>query len=239
MQKRSSSKFTTDAADASYEARFAAPSFDLARRNVDVLQALYEAMAPRFPVPINDLQAAGGQSMADLKVRVSLFGGRASIEIGAQSLKANFTGLRSDNDVSIARDCVTLAEEAIRSVWNDLTISEAVLDLQLQIELEGGEDAADKTLQSLSKAYIGLEEDGLEIKNWPMLYLKNASHKWQSIISVQNLLGRPGMLLTTTRSVYDTTGPYQTLDAQADHSQKLMEALWRHLHLERKVTGRA
>ena len=108
-------KFSIEWFNMTYDVEFAAPAFDLPSNNTSVLKAFYETIHPRFPINSRDMHVAGGNSLSDVHVRITLFNGNGVIDISADRMSLVFNNLRTIEDLTTCKDCFSLSEEALQS----------------------------------------------------------------------------------------------------------------------------
>ena len=92
---------TVQRLDLTYEATFAAPSFDLVQTGAQLLRSLHNSLHPRFSISPSDMHALGGTKISDVRCLISVFAGNGHIEVAADRLAMTFNNIRTSADLAI------------------------------------------------------------------------------------------------------------------------------------------
>ena len=104
---------TFSRADLNYEANFSAPSFELPALGSALLKSLYESIRPLYLINTTDMRVLGGNSLSDVRVQVTVFGGLGLIDVGPDGITMNFRDLRNTGDFATCLKCISLSEETV------------------------------------------------------------------------------------------------------------------------------
>jgi hypothetical protein len=233
-------RFTTRWIDVTYEAVFAAPAFDLPSRNISVLKAFYEAINPRFAITMNNLQAMGGTSVADVRARIVLFNGSGILDVSAEKFSAVFTNLRARSDVEIIKDCIRIAEGALRSALPDIQDREVNINSTVYIELaDEGQSAIDFLggLTSSRKVINPKAFNASEVHYGLSAEIVNSAARWRTSLRVEAAQFDPRILIMNSRATYPADGALQSFEDQARHVEQVLETVARELGLEMAATA--
>lgn len=136
--------------DLAYEVPFKRPVFDIARPGAPILRAYYDALNPRFPIAMSDLQAPSATSFGDVLFRVVLFGGSGVLETTLTRFYARFERIQSQQDLKVVSDCVSLSEQALKSAVTEVEPVGARIVSASWFSCEGGADAASTFLTGMA-----------------------------------------------------------------------------------------
>lgn len=222
--------------DVTYEAAFSAPLFDLPTRNVAILKAFHETISPRFAISLNDLQVTGGATLGDVRARVVVFGGNGIFDIFVEKFAAAFTNLRTQSDIEIVKDCMLLANHAMRSVLPTVSYREVILTSTLFLNLQGPENAATEFLDSFPSANrltaAGLAQ-GTEVHYGLLADFENSSEAWRVTVRMERSYADQRILIIIARASYGMGGTLQTFSDQAAHLEGVLEAVFKATNLKR------
>jgi len=233
-------RFAAWSIDVTYEAVFATPAFDLASRNVSALRALYEAISPRFPISMQNLQASGGTSVADLRVRATLFNGHGVLEISAERLSAVFTQLRSRSDTEIAKDCVRLAQAALRTALPDTRNREENINCVAYLELVNDSQSANDYLDNLMSKQKIIRPGSFnasDVHYGLSAEIRDSAAGWKTSLRVDAARFDPRILIINCHTTYPAEGTLRSFEDQAGHVEKILETATRELGLEMAKTS--
>ncbi|MGQ0655206.1 MAG: hypothetical protein ACT4P4_23570 [Betaproteobacteria bacterium] len=103
--------------DVIYEGRFGSPSLDFALSPGLVLKSLVKTVGARWSIASQDISVQPGYRVSDVRIKATLFNGRATLEVDADKIGAHFQDARPNaDDRTTIRDCLHIALEGITSV---------------------------------------------------------------------------------------------------------------------------
>jgi hypothetical protein len=147
--------------DLAYEVPFKRPVFDIAQPGAQILRAYYDALNPRFPIAMSDLQAApSAASFGDVLYRVVLFGGSGVLETTLTRFYARFERIQTQQDLKVVSDCVSISEQALKSTVTELEPIGARIVSASWLSCEGGADVANNFLTRIARSALDLNPEG-------------------------------------------------------------------------------
>ena len=214
-------RFRTNWLEVSYERRFRQPSFDIAATPATVLRALHEAISPRYPLSSADLAVEAGRSVADVRLKATLFGGNGLIEVTADSFSGSFRNAIGPGDVQKVQDCVALGLGAVESAVPNLALAAGSITSRLFVELIDEPHDAHVFLRELmasSGPHISFREvAGVECIPGMKTDLINAEQKWEFVFQLDRALRSRNELFVLLVARYEQDGAYRSVDEQAKH----------------------
>ncbi len=210
-----------------YDVDFAAPSFDLPISNTSVLKAFYETIHPRFPINARDMYVSGGNLLSDIHVRVTLFNGDGVIDISVDKMSLVFNNLRTEKDLKICRDCISLSEEALQKSLPDVSVCTVAIKPTLFLELIGGEQDAGNHLSRLQGSSIQLDLSAFgNATQHPgvNLEVENSEEKWDALFHAFRNQIRASSLILSCQASYRADGTVRGLENRANHLKQLLLA---------------
>lgn len=137
---------------------FSEPMLSIGHKSVEILDAFYRALHPRYPLALNDLQSFGGNSVADLRLIINGLSGRGRITIEPGTLSIAWLDLvKSEDDLKAAKDYMQTSEDALKEAVPGFEIAQRQFRALMWIECEGGDEAAKAFLQEKGNAAFGFE----------------------------------------------------------------------------------
>lgn len=227
-------RFTTRWMEVTYEAFFAGPVFELPAGQVALLRAFYEAVSPRFAVGLNDLQVAGGASIGDVRARMVLFGGNAVFEISPEKFTAIFSALRTESDITVAKDCISLVNQALVSTFSAASYREWVLSPTAYLELQGSDTAAIEFLDR----YAGRKDPQLRAAKGGKVHyglladIENPGEKSRTNVRIERLFSQQRILLISLRSIFQRDSTFQAFEDQAAYVESVANSVLKDIGLE-------
>ena len=221
--------------DIGYEIDFAQPVFELPTKAVQVLEAFYKCLSPRFPMGMSDLQSLGGVSYADIMLRINLSGANGAIAITAERLSASFTGLRSNDELKTVENCVTLSEDALNMALPELSVRARNIRVLSWLECEGGSDAVKRLLDKHGQAELPLA--GVDLGADELNYrfgaeLTNAGERWSAVISLEGSAIKQANLYFRLETNFLEDGKYDSLERRIEHTRDLYYRILKGFGLE-------
>jgi hypothetical protein len=223
--------------DLSYEARFTAPLFSLAAAPVEILKAVHARVSPKYRLNSSDLAVDSGRSMADVRAKVSLFGGNGVLEISADSLSARFNNPTAPKDLEVVKDCIQLALDALfdSTGTDNVAFSAEVVSLRMFAELLDNPSDARSFLRSLSKdtrVYKANQHLSAEVVPGLKYELEKSKDKWHFSFDVSRAIRAENELFISSSTSFLEGSAFQGLEAKARHIEALLDAAFAWLGLE-------
>lgn len=228
-------KFSIEWFNMTYDVEFAAPAFDLPSNNTSVLKAFYETIHPRFPINSRDMHVAGGNSLSDVHVRITLFNGNGVIDISADRMSLVFNNLRTIEDLTTCKDCFSLSEEALQKSLPAVSSHTIAIKPTLFLELQGGEHNASEYLSQLlrSSIQIDLSAFGNTIQHPGVsLEVENFEEKWNATFHAFRDRIKASALIVSGQANYRTDGTVRGLENRVNHLDVLLMAFANGIGLE-------
>lgn len=122
--------------DLSIETQFKSPSFALWKQGIELLQDLHGRLVSLTELSLSDMHYQTGPRLSDVRVTVSLFGDRASIEITSEKYKTAFKNLRTVEDLSLCRTCIGKSQQAVEAYLPDMIARASSVQMTVRIEFE-------------------------------------------------------------------------------------------------------
>lgn len=218
-----------------YDVEFASPAFDLPTRNTNVLKALYETIYPRFPINPRDMRVAEGNVLSDVHVRVTLFNGNGVIDVAGDKMSLAFNNLKTEEDLTICRDCISLSEEALQQSLPDVSVRTVTIKPTLFLELKGGEQNSGKHLSRLLKSSI---QPDLSAFGSPVQYpgvnleVENSAEGWNAIFYAFRDRTKASSLILSCHAAYQANGKVRGLENRVNHMEQLLKIFLDSIDLE-------
>jgi hypothetical protein len=218
-----------------YEARFSAPSFDLPSRSTLILKSFYEEINPRYAIRPGDMQVMGGNTLSDVRTRITLFGGNGTLDITVDKLLCFFSNLRSKSDLTICKDCISLSEQAIRSSLPDASVQAVAINPALVLQLGGGEENATNHLSRVVGKSIGPKLGAIgNIVQHPGVSwgIENVDEGWQATFRANRDPTRVSSLFVFCDSLYKQDSAIAGLEDRAQHVEYLLSRFLESIELK-------
>lgn len=218
-----------------YEVEFASPSFDLPTSNVNVLKDFYETIHPRFPINTPDMHVTGGNLLSDVHVRITLFNGNGIIDISVDRMSLTFDNLRTESDLTICKDCISLSEEALQKSLPAVSVRIIAIKPTLYLGLNGDQEDVTNYLARLPGANIKLDLSafGSAVQHPGInLEVDNFEEKWNAIFhAFQDRTGVASLTFFCS-AVYRANGTVRGLENRANHLEQLLKTFLDSVGLE-------
>jgi len=124
------------------------PMMDIGKRAVEIIDAYYDLISPRFPLSLSNLQSFAGNTMAEVGVRIMVFGENGVLEFLPDRFEARFSNLRTDGDTAIAKECVGLAEQGLDGAYPNGQWLNSSIKTKAWFKCEGGSDSVTELIDS-------------------------------------------------------------------------------------------
>ena len=200
--------------DAEYEVVFSEPLFDLPRRNVEVLESFYHGLKSEYLAAPSDMQVAGGSSLSDIKVRVVMFGGLATLEVTIDRMLVEFRRLASSNELHICESCMLASERVIWGMYPKLRINRTAFNFDVHVKLNGNKSAVQLLRDVVGNGNnIDLSQFG-DVERFPAASttILNEQKGWNSVFHAWASLPDRSRLIASFRSNYIEAETDQSLD---------------------------
>ena len=217
-----------------YEVQFPTPSLDLPERSTELLRAFYNHLGSRFSLSPGDLRVSGGPSLADISVRVALFGGDGRIEVTVDELSFEFENLQKVSNIAICQDCLTMSEQAIREFCPSMNFDAAVATLDYIVELGDGIESASDYLSQVTGSGISLRLGEIKgaIKHPGIrLEIENETEKWDVFIGTDRHIGEKKSLSVSVFSMFDDDSAVQGAKNRVDLLNRLIDLYFKGIGL--------
>ncbi len=221
--------------DVTYDVEFATPAFDLPSSNVSVLKTFYETIHPRFRINTRDMHVAGGNLLSDVRVRVTLFNGNGVIDISVDRMSLAFNNLRTENDLTICKDCISLSEEALHKSLPTVSIRIIAIKPTLYLGLNGAQEDVSNYLARLPAANLKLDLSafGSAVQHPGInLEVDNYDERWNAIFHAFQDRTRVASLTLFCSAVYRADGKVRGLENRANHLEQLLNTFLDSIGLE-------
>lgn len=218
-----------------YERPFEGPLFSVPKLAVEILDGLYGALNPDFPLAMSDLTATTGNSMSDIVVRVRLFSGNGGLEITPEKFSASFQKLQSKEDLKTVENVVLLSEATLeKSLGEKISYSGARFGLSLWFECKDGVDGVRGLLEKYGTLNVDLpvEKIGAETAAAkPRGTLYNDSEGWriEFLLEPSQLTGTH--LYFACDCSYTESGKYINFNERTQHLDNITKFLLEHHEL--------
>lgn len=216
---------TVERIDLTYEAAFGAPTFDLPLRGSALLKSLYEAIHPRYPIPLTHMQIFGGNAMSDVRVRITLFNGNGSIDVTADKMFLNFSDVRGKDGIDICKDCILSSERALTKVLPELNVRFVTIrpTLLVNVGAEGDQEVGFLSDLRGDRASIDLSEfEGASQHKGVNLSIKNAKAGWSVIFHTFHNQAAVKSFVISCHAQYEEYGDIRGLENREHHLRMLL-----------------
>jgi len=229
-------RYKVNYADFSYEAHFGSPFFAVAMSPGVVLTAVHKQLSPKYVIPTRDLTVDSARAVGDIRAKISLFGGRGTLEVSTDVFAARFNEPRTTNDFDVIRDCIQLTHDALLS-WNTtaytVVFREEAINLRMFLEL--GSDAHEFLRNVVPRSEIYPSDEGdskAEVIPGFHSELVRSDEKWDFSLGVQRAARSRSELFVVGNMRFYDGGRYATLNEKAEHYATIMKAEVARLKLE-------
>ena len=138
--------------DLSIETKFKSPSFALWTEGLELLKDLHGRLGLETELDSSDMHYQTGTRLSDVRVIVSLFGDRASIEIRSDKSNTAFKNLKTLEDHRLCRTCIGRAQQAVKATLPDVTELSSNVQMAVHIKFEDRSQFITQRTQSASSA---------------------------------------------------------------------------------------
>ena len=218
-----------------YDVEFTAPAFDLPSNNISVLKTFYEKIHPRYSINSRDMHVTGGNLLSDVHVRATLFNGNAFIDISVDRMSIVFNNLRTKEDLTICRDCISLSEEALQKSLSAVSVRTVSFKPAVFLELNGGQEDVDNYLSRLpgSSIQADLSAFGTTIQHPGVsLDIENFKEKWNANFHAFRDRIKASALIISCQANYRADGTVRGIENRANHLDQLALAFLKSIDLE-------
>ena len=200
--------------DVQYEVVFSEPLFDLPRRNVEVLESFYNNFKPEYFVSLSDMQVIGGTALSDVKLRMVMFGGFATLEVTIDKMRIEFRQLKSSSDLNTCKSCTLASERAIWGIYPELRINGTEFNFDVHIKLSDNQNAGQLLRDVVGYGNnIDLSQFG-DVERLPAANtaILSKQKEWSAVFHAYATLPDRSGLIASFRSSYTEAEPDQGLD---------------------------
>ncbi len=221
--------------DLNYEIEFSAISFDLPERGLALLKSIHANINPQFSIAATDMHVFGGNSLSDIRVRVSMFNRNAQIEITTDRCTISFLNLLNDDHLTICKICISLIEKALKDVLTNVQFDAAIIKPILYLELGRGESSASSYLTSLTppNSRSSLDEIGnVTVHPGINIEVDNEEEKWNVILNAFRDRAEDSSLIVSCHALYSEKGEIHGLDSRSEHLKRLINVFLNNIGLD-------
>lgn len=222
-------------AELTYEVYFLGPSFELPGLGTLLLQSLYENIHPLYPLNTSDMRVLGGNSLSDVRVQVTAFGGLGLIDVRSDGITMSFRGLQNPQDFATCLQCISLSEEATSRVLPNCQTDGVALRPTLYLDLEGEARSASDHLATVLAAITNMD---LQKFGNPVLHpgvnleMENTEQGWNAIFNAYRDRGEQSLLVVSCFAQYGEQGAIQGLEQRFGHLKQLIRTVLRGIGVE-------
>lgn len=166
--------------DIVYEITFRTPFFTLPRNNLEIWQAFYKHLAPKFLVQSSDFTVVGGTVLSHVRAVLNLFRGNTTLEVTSDQFRATFRNAISPGDTEIVQDCLTRSVTALSTVLPESQLGLEHITAHSLLAVEGEASVRAEFLERFRSSPLnGLRSDTTQIVTPAMhLDIENTTDKW-------------------------------------------------------------
>ena len=221
-------KATLESMDLEYNAYFRAPLFDLPTHNIEVLQALYDAISPLGAPRSSEMQVTGGTRLSDVRIWLSLFNGEGWLNLTTDSLAMRFNGLRLSGHLKRCKGCIASIEHALKATLPALEVGSVTIKSTLRLRLDATGGDAGRHLGEVGGNDPPVDLTGLgnaTVHRAMALDIENNEEGWEAIFDAYRIKGDSAAMTATCRLSHFEGGTVQDLDSRSTHLQRVLQAL--------------
>jgi hypothetical protein len=217
---------------------FRQPVFQLAGRAAEVLAEFYRSVQD-YPRPaLGDLLTQGGNSYADLKLTIKMFGGTGRIDITPAVLGVGLPdATRAAGSVEAAKGYLAWCETTLEGAIEGIEISERLMRASAWINCEGGPEAVEAFLSEKGNAALRLDEGeyGTLKKEFTLQFIGvDASRAVKLGLLLQRSMGEGDLFVQFDYTVIGSPLVAQTVTHQFEAAEEELKALLLHVGLKQK-----
>lgn len=221
--------------DVVYERPFVRPMFQVSRSAVEIIECFYTTLTSEFLIAMSDLTVAHAQSMADIAIRTSLFGGNGLLELNVEKFTARFEGLRTKDDSDVAKNVILLSEAAMEKALPEAQYKGALIRTSAWMACDGGERAVQNLLNKYGTPKLAVSPSKFGADNVkPLIHTEytNEREGWhvKLFMDLSELAG--AHLYVLCNGTYTEDGKFVTFEERANHLENIYKDLFKHYDLE-------
>jgi hypothetical protein len=211
---------------------FREPVFRLGVQASDIIETFYKAFQSSQRLNLNDLLTFGGNSYADLHLRINIGGGAGWIDITPSFLQVELR----DHPRS-ANEQFQLCEDTLRKALKDVEISERRMRASLWLVCDGGSEAVEAFLGEKGNAALKLDQGAYAAlkKEFSLRFSGLDASKAKKVgLALERSIAEGNLFLQYDHANLGSPGVTQTVNEQFDEAAKELGILMRHIGLEPK-----
>jgi hypothetical protein len=208
----------------SYDATFVAPWFEFPKTLPELISAIHRKLNPRWPIKLSDIQALSSLNMADVGLRVLMFGGAAEVVYRVDRINMNFSRVKDYADIIIVRDCVQLFLEALLETAKETEIATTSLRVLSWLRVEAPESEISMQLAALTEPKTGLridEKTGVIIAHSRRFDMKASDDAWTATFMLERSQVADSHIYVLFDFIVGRQSPLRTLEEQVQAAEQL------------------
>jgi len=238
--------FNVQSFNVTYQATFSQLAFPLTGPvgGVNAIKTFYHEIHPRFSINTEDIHLFSGSSMADLKMRLLLFGGLGEIELTPERLQATFKNAVKADDLTLIKDCIVLSLNALASWWPEVKFREEILRFMVFMELKDAQERGivrflDEQMPASGKREMPAKDfNASELHYQPNFVFADSKAGWKVDLHLYQSQFADETLILAGRSTYKAGGAMETIEKKFDHTLKVSQSFLTQHGVEFPTTAR-
>lgn len=205
--------------------RFEEPVFELPKLAAEVSRSYFKTFTPRFSLAPSDIQVSEGQSYGDFAINFRLFGGAGVIRITTEELSQQYTGINTEDDLKIVKDCIGLSEQGLTHVMPNISMQMGTLAATSWLMCEGGTDAAQDLLSRHGKKSVPFSARELgadeSVNHIIRAGFTSSKEGWTINFVLERSALEQAHLYYRLEAIYLKDGAYGDIEKQAEHAHSM------------------
>jgi hypothetical protein len=224
--------FNVQSFNVTYQATFSQLAFPLTGPvgGVNAIKTFYQEINPRFSINTEDIRLYSGSSMADLKMRLLLFGGLGEIELAPERLQATFKNAVKADDLTLIKDCIVLSLNALASWWPEVKFREELLQFMAFLKLKDAQERGiarflDELMPAVGKKEMSAKDFGAsELHYQPNYVFADSKAGWRVDLHLYQSQFVDETLILAGTSTYKAGGIMETIEKKFDHTLRVSQS---------------
>lgn len=201
-----------------YKALFGRPLFGLAGRQAELAETWFDKSAAALPIDLEDMQAIGGATYADVAVTLRVPRLRGTLEVRVDRVHGRFDGPLLQEDLDTATLAVDICIEAVNEVFPHLPVASTSLTVNAWLDCEGDKHGVEALLASRQQVHfdplaVGAEEARFVVRG----QLTNASEAWSLGFGLEPSLLPDYDLYLICQATYEAGSRRASVEARGAH----------------------
>ena len=210
-----------------HEIHFSAPLLDLAARSIEVLKCFHSEISSKYSIRSEDMWISKGVQLSEPRVGIDMFGGHGLIDVTVDRLSVGFKAVQNAKLAVICRNCISLSEAALRTVFSDLAVRTTVFKLTLILRLDDEAANANQHLSQVTGPSFKGDLDAFgSVCALPRvnLDLDNDEERWRAFFSANGRGKDPLLLNASCRLWHYEDTAIRHLTDRLLHMERLLSA---------------